>query len=127
VLKRWLGYEFVEQRCASEINKFYFGCFNEYLNFHRPCAYATEKKNRKGKVKKVYSQQNCMTPYEKLKSIPNSGKYLKEGVTFAMLNKIALSKTDNEMATVVQKERGRLFEKISPVYGSQLFQAHYLT
>lgn len=127
VLRKWLGYGFIEQKCASEINKFYFGCFNEYLNFHRPCVYATEKKNRKGKVKKVYSQQNCMTPYEKLKNIPNSGKYLKEGITFAMLNKIALSKTDNEMAIVVQKERRRLFEKISPVYGSQFFQAHYLT
>lgn len=126
ILRKWLGYGFIEQKYAAEINRFYFNCFNEYVNFHRPCAYAIERKDKKGKTKKIYFPQDYMTPYEKLKSILGSSKYLKEGVTFALLDKIALSKTDNQMAQIVQKERDALFDEISPVYDSQLLQAHYL-
>jgi len=68
-----------------------------------------------------------MTPYEKLKSIPNGSKYLKKGITFALLDKISCSKTDNEMASTVQTQRCRLFKKFSPVRDSKLFQAHSLT
>ena len=53
-----------------------------------------------------------MTPYEKLKTIPNAHKYLKKGVTFKMLDKIAMRFTDNEMAAIFQEERYRLFKKI---------------
>ena len=126
VIRKWIGYQFIEQKYAYEINKFYFGCFNEYLNFHRPCGYASECKDKKGKVKKVYFHHNYMTPYEKLKSIPDSTRYLKKEITFEMLDKIAYSKTDNEMARTVQKQRCGLFEKISPVRDSKLFQAHSL-
>ncbi len=127
VLRKWLGYQFIEQKHAAKINKFYFGCFNEYLNYHRPCGFAIQQQDKKGKVKKLYPLGNYMTPYEKLKSIPNSVMHLKDGITFAMLDKIARSKTDNEMADVVQTQRRRLFEQITPVCDSKLFQAHYLT
>ena len=53
-----------------------------------------------------------MTPYEKLRSISNARVYLKEGVTFEMLDKIARRYTDNEMAKKVQLERDKLFDKI---------------
>jgi hypothetical protein len=53
-----------------------------------------------------------MTPYEKLRSIPNARVYLKESITFKMLDKIARRYTDNEMAKKVQLERDKLFDKI---------------
>jgi len=53
-----------------------------------------------------------MTPYEKLRSIPNARVYLKESVTFEMLDKKAKRYTDNEMAKKVQLERDKLFDKI---------------
>jgi len=34
VLRKWMGYTHIGQKCAQRINEFYFGCFNEYLNFH---------------------------------------------------------------------------------------------
>jgi transposase InsO family protein len=125
VLRKWMGYQFIEQKHAGKINKFYFGCFNEYINYHRPCGFATRLQDKKGKVKKIYRQDDFQTPYDKLKSIPGSSKYLKEDITFATLDKIVYSKTDNEMAAVVQKQRSRLFEQISPVIDSKLLQAHY--
>lgn len=118
VVRKWIGYSFIRQKHAERLNQFYFGCFNEYLNFHRPCAFATEVEDKKGKVKKIYKPKDYMTPYEKLKSLPNAKAYLKEGVTFDMLNKIAKSKTDNEMAKIVQAERMKLFDEIIPAYNS---------
>jgi len=125
VVRKWIGYQFIEQKHAKKINEFYFGYFNEYINYHRPCRFATRLQDKKGKVKKIYRQEDFQTPYEKLKSIPDSSKHLKEGITFARLDKIVYSKTDNEMAATVKKQGNRLFEQISPVIDSKLLQAHY--
>jgi hypothetical protein len=51
-----------------------------------------------------------MTAYDKLKSLPNAQQYLKEGVTFEMLDKIAYSFSDNEWAEKMQKAKQILFE-----------------
>ena len=68
--------------------------------------------DQKGKIKKRYDYQDYQTPYEKLRSIPEVQKYLKEGITLEMLDKVAQRYTDNEMAEKVQLERDRLFAKI---------------
>jgi len=112
VVRKWLGYSHIKGEHAQRINDFYFGCFNEYLNFHRPCAFPTEVMDKKGKIKKKYRCQDYQTPYEKLRSIPDVQKYLKEGITLEMLDEIARRNTDNEMAEKVQLARDRLFDKI---------------
>jgi transposase InsO family protein len=112
VVRKWLGYSHIRKEHAQRINDFYFSCFNEYLNFHRPCAFPTEVMDKKGKIKKKYRYQDYQTPYEKLKSIPDAQKYLKDGITLEMLDKKAKRYTDNEMAEKVQLARDRLFDKI---------------
>jgi transposase InsO family protein len=112
IIRKWLSYGFIDKNFASDLNKFYFGCFNEYLNFHRPCAFATITTDHKGKSCKIYKHTDYMTPYEKLKSISNARQFLKKGITFRMLDKIAFGKTNNEMAKLVQSERTKLFQKI---------------
>jgi len=112
VLRKWMGYGYIAQKHAKGINEFYFECFNEYLNFHRPCAFPIEVKDKKGKIKKKYRYQDYMTPYEKLRSIPGVRIYLKESITLERLDKIARRYTDNEMAKKVQLERDKLFDKI---------------
>lgn len=119
IIRKWMGYGFIDQKHASEINDFYFDIFNEYLNFHRPCGFATEITDKKGKIKKIYKQQNYMTPYEKLKSLTNYNSYLEVGITIEVLEKIAQRKTDNEIAKEVQDRRYKLFNKILPAYSSQ--------
>lgn len=118
VIRKWMGYGFIDQKHAPEINKFYFDIFNEYLNFHRPCAFATEIEDRKGKIKKVYKQENYMTPYEKFKSLINSYSFLKPGITFEKLEEIAKRKTDNQIAEEIQNTRYKLFNRILPTYSS---------
>ena len=119
VIRKWMGYGFIDQKNAPEINDFYFDIFNEYLNFHRPCAFATEITDKKGKLKKVYKEKDYMTPYEKLKSLSNYQLYLKAGTTIEMLDKIAKRKSDNEIAKEVQDSRYKLFNRILPAYSSQ--------
>lgn len=110
--QKWLGYSHIRQEYAQHINSFYFDYFHEYLNFHCPCTYFTESIDSKCKVKKRYLYQNYETPYEKLKSIPDVEKFLKNGITLAMSDEAAYRYTGNEMAGKIQFERDKLFDKI---------------
>ncbi len=54
-----------------------------------------------------------MTPYEKLKALPNAQAYLKEEITFEFLDDIAYKITDNEAADYLQQQRMLLFKHIT--------------
>jgi hypothetical protein len=105
-----MGYWHVGQKGAPLINVFYREHFNEYLNFHRPCGFATVTVDEKGRRRKKY--ETYQTPYERLKSLENAGQYLREGLNFDALDKVAAQETDNESAASMQKAKGRLFEKL---------------
>ncbi|OYV48328.1 MAG: hypothetical protein B7X10_03250 [Burkholderiales bacterium 21-58-4] len=61
------------------MDQFYRDHFDVYLNFHRPCAFATVTVDEKGRRRKKY--ETYQTPYERLKSIKGVAKHLREGVT----------------------------------------------
>ena len=112
IIRKWIGYTFIDQSFAFVLNEFYFGCFNEYLNYHRPCAFPSVKKDAKGKLKKIYPFENYKTPYEKLKSLSHAEKYLKPNLSFKFLEELYLTKTPNQQAEIVQEHRDKLFNKI---------------
>jgi len=112
IVRKFMGYMHIEQKYAPMINEFYFNIFNNYLNYHRPCAYSVAIIDKKGKVRKVYYQKDYMTPYDKLKSIPKSQEYLKEGITFELLDEVAYAQSDNEYATKMNEARRKLFNNI---------------
>jgi len=109
VIRKWLGRNFISRNYAAAINEFYRNYFNIYLNYHRPCGFATDYIDSKGKIKKKYD--TYMTPYEKLRSLPNAEIFLKPGITFELLDKIAYAKSDNEYAALTQKAKVELFNK----------------
>lgn len=107
VIRKHIGYRFISKGYAPSFNKFYKECFNIYLNYHRPCGYATITADKRGKQKKKYDiYQN---PYARLKSLPGTEKYLKKGITFEKLNKVAFASSDNEFAEILQKKKQELF------------------
>lgn len=112
IIRTWIGYGFIDKKFARDLNEFYFGSFNEYLNYHRPCAFASIKQLPNGKITKVYRQQDYATPYDKLKSLPNAKKFLKKGLTFKILDQQFLSRNCNQQAEIVQHQRQTLFNKI---------------
>lgn len=111
IVRKHLGRNFISQRCAGPINEFYESYFNVYLNFHRPCGFATLITDSRGKIRKKYDIY--MPPYEKLKSLENFETYLKPEIKLADLEKVAHEKSDNEFAALMQKAKVELFKTIN--------------
>ncbi|WP_419597524.1 DDE-type integrase/transposase/recombinase, partial [Thiolapillus sp.] len=112
VVRKLFGYEHIPQRWAPQINAFNHEYLNPYLNYHRPCFFPTTTTDAKGKQRKTYAYTNMMTPYDKLKSLPDAANYLKPGITFETLNQVALQISDNEAADQMKKARQKLFNNI---------------
>ncbi len=110
IIRKHMGYFYINQKYAPIINEFMVIVFNPYLNFHKPCGFATITTDKKGKQKKKYDvYQN---PYQKLISIKNFEQYLKEGVTPEQLKQIAYCMSDNDYAVIVQEKKNKLFNEI---------------
>ena len=88
------------------------GALHEYLNFHRPCCFAHERTDERGRTVRRYRPQDVMTPFEKLRSMPDAEACLRPGVTMQQLEDAAMRVTDNEMAELLLKERRKLFKPI---------------
>ena len=113
VVRKTFGYAHIPQRFAQRINEFNIHALNPYVNYHRPCLFPKSIINAKGKEIKKYAYDDVMTPYEKLKSLPNAYQYLKQGITFDILDDISMEKSDNEAADFLNAERNRLFQHIN--------------
>ncbi len=83
-----------------------------FLNFHRPCLFATERADAKGKVRRTYRAQDVRTPLEKLKSLPDAASFLKEGTTFDALDRAAAAQSDLQAAKTLNRARNALFRKV---------------
>jgi transposase InsO family protein len=112
IVRKYLGHSFISRRWAPEINEFYKKHLNIYLNFHRPAYFAVIKIDSRGKEKKTYPYTHMMTPYEKLKSLPNALSFLRDGITFESLDEKMKEKTDMESAQKMQAALKELFRKI---------------
>src|SRR3989338_4400164 len=110
VIRKHMGYNHIPRKHAVLINQFLRDHMNPYLNFHRPCGFATDTVDKRGKIKKKYDIY--VTPFEKLKIIPKVEQYLKAGVTIGKLEKLALAESDTECAEKMQKAKKKLFETI---------------
>ena len=113
VVRKQLGYAYIPQICADPINRFNEEFFNPYINFHRPCFFPVPVIDPKGKIKKTYPYEEVMTPYGKLKSLPQAESYLRPSVTFEELEIIANQMSDNQFAERMVNARSNLFEQIS--------------
>ncbi|MCD6233081.1 transposase family protein [bacterium] len=113
IIRKNMGYLHIPQKFAPAINQFYKQYFNIYLNYHRPCGYATIITDKKGKQRKVYN--TYQVPYERFKSLPNAKQYLKPKITFEMLDRIAYQKSDNDFAQEMQKAEERLFKNFKHI------------
>jgi transposase InsO family protein len=113
VVRKQLGYAYIPQSCAELINAFNGEFFNPYISFHRPCFFPVSVIGPKGKIKKIYLYEEVMTPYEKLKSLPQAENYLRLSITFEGLNTIANQMSDNQFAERMVNARSNLFQQIS--------------
>ncbi len=111
VVRKQMGYGYIQAEEAQKIHRFYRETLNVYLNFHRPCGFAREKVDGKGRRRKRYD--TYLTPFEKLKSLPRWQRSLRPGVTAEDLKRVASEYSDTEFAKIVQKERLELFRSFA--------------
>lgn len=112
-IRKVYGRNYIAAKWARELNDFNRQYLNIYLNYHRPCAFAKSIRDKRGKERKSYPDDLTQTPYDRLRSLPNASQYLKDGFTFAELDKIAYAESDNQFAERMGAARERLFRRIA--------------
>nr|VFJ47771.1 MAG: Integrase core domain-containing protein [Candidatus Kentron sp. FW]VFJ62302.1 MAG: Integrase core domain-containing protein [Candidatus Kentron sp. FW] len=113
VVRKHLGYAHIPSRFATKANFFTQQVLSPYLNFHRPCFFPIEVTDAKGRIRKRYPYDRIMTPYDKLKSLPDAEHHLKPNTTFQQLDAIAYSISDNDAALHLSQARAELFRFIN--------------
>ncbi len=108
IIRKHLGYGHIPAEHAEAVHKFYTAQFNPYLNFHRPCGFATVSVDSRGKRRLHYKREDYATPYEQLKSLPEAERYLKPNVSFGQLDQTALKMSDTEYARKMMAAKAEL-------------------
>ena len=108
VVRKHIGHEPIPAEHAAEFQRFYMAHFNPYLNFHRPCGFATVEVMDNGKRRRHYRLGDYRTPYEKLVSLDKWEQHLKEGISAAMLEQQARRMSDTECARHMQQRKRQL-------------------
>ena len=118
VVRRWFGHDHIPRRFAADVNPdrsrsaFAQGVLSPFLNFHRPCLFATEYRDADGRIRRKYLARDVATPYDRFRSLDAADAHLKPGVDLAMLD-AAAAETDLEAARRVQAARRVLFLRIA--------------
>ncbi len=105
VVRKHIGYGPIAAQHATAFQKFYTRHLNPYLNYHRPCGYATIQTLARGKRKRLYRPADYRTPWEKLTSLAGWQQYLKPGLTAEWLQHQAAPMSDTEAARQMQQAK----------------------
>src|SRR5580658_10207493 len=98
IIRKLMGYGHIPAKHAEAVHKFYASQLNPYLNFHRPCGFATVSLDARGKRQRQYRLEDYATPWQKLKSLPGAAEYLKPGISIKALDRTAAAMSDTEFA-----------------------------
>jgi transposase InsO family protein len=111
IIRKHIGYGHIAAEHAEAVQKFYTAHLNPYLNFHRPCGFATVSLDARGKRRRQYKKNDYATPYEKWKSLAEAEQYLKPNLSFARLDEVALKMSDTERARKMAAARAQLLRR----------------
>ena len=110
VVRKHIGHEPIGACHAGQMQRFYMADFNYYLNYHRPCGFATVELSANGKRRRRYRHEDYRTPHEKLLSLDAWESCLKPGISAARLEQQALRMSDTECALRMQQRKRKLLD-----------------
>jgi transposase InsO family protein len=110
VIRKHIGYGYIDAGHADRIDSFYRQFLNPYLNYHRPCAQPDVEIDEKGRKRVRY--RRYQTPLETLLALDKPAQYLRQGLSINALKRIAAVLSDTEAALRMQQAKNRLFEKL---------------
>jgi transposase InsO family protein len=111
VIRKLIGYGPIAGQHAEALQKFYREHLNPYLNFHRPCGFATVSLDQRGKRQRTYKVEDYRTPLEKLQSLPGAERFLKPGVSLPELEQQALAISDTAWALRMNAAKTKLLRQ----------------
>ena len=111
VIRKLIGYGYIAGQHAAALQEFYREHLNPYLNFHRPCGFATVSWDERGKRQRKYKTEDYRTPFEKLQSLPEAERFLKPGLSLPELEKRALAVSDTECARRMSAAKAKLLRQ----------------
>jgi len=112
VVRHWLGHVHIPRRFAPLVDEFTRCVLSPAVNFHRPCMFAVERVDEKGRVRRTYPHDRVQTPYERLRGLDGAERFLRPDVTFEELDRIARSASDLAAMRQVNEARAELFRRI---------------
>ena len=110
VIRKHIGYGYIDAGHADTINRFYREYLNPYLNYHRPCAQADVEIDEKGRKRVLYKRYQ--TPLETLLALEKPAQFLRQGLSINALQRIANAISDTDAARRMQQAKNRLFENL---------------
>lgn len=83
VVRRQFSYAYVPADWAKQFNAFCINRLNPFLNFHCPCLFGTKvpDSNKPGRTRLVHRYKDVMTPLEKLVSLLDVNRFLRDDIT----------------------------------------------
>jgi len=118
IVRKHMGYIHIPRGQAASVNNFYQEWFNDYLNYHLPCAFPEIKTDARGKEKRIYPQDQYQTPYQKLKLISGANQHLGDDINFTKLDKTAYAMSHTDYAIQMNKAKEQMKKEI--FYGNNL-------
>jgi len=112
VVRHYLGHSHIPSHHADRVNRFLKDQLAPFINYHRPCHFPVDSVDGKGRQRKRYPYEQVTTPYLKLKSLTQAEQYLRDGVTFEQLDRLALATDGWTAAQNVKQARDQLFLEI---------------
>ena len=114
VVRKMFGYSHIPQRHAARFNTLCVEYLNPFLNYHRPCLFATDVPDPKkpGRIKRVYRAKDAMTPLDKLASLADAAKFMRPGQTLEDHQALARALTDVQAAEELNEARAALFRRV---------------
>jgi hypothetical protein len=110
VIRKHIGYGYINESHEDRINDFYRDYLNPYLNYHRPCAQADVAIDAKGRKRVRYKRYQ--TPLETLLALDKPAQYLRPGISVNTLKRIAGAHSDTDATVRMQRAKSKLFEQL---------------
>ena len=110
VIRKHIGYGYIDSAHADKLNAFYRDFLNPYLNYHRPCAQADVEIDHRGRKRVRYKRYQ--TPLETLLALDKPAQHLRPGLSINALKRIGAALCDTDAARRMQQAKAKLFEQL---------------
>jgi hypothetical protein len=104
IIRKHMGYGRIPRQYADLIQRFYFCIFQPLSELSSPVRVCRGAGGRAWSAAST-SGQSLRTPYETLRMLPDGHRFLKEGLSWELLDKRAYAHSDTEPARRMKKAR----------------------